>query len=78
MAEAANGKHDAKRTGLEGTGLPLQGGSHGNLHSASNDQQLRQILDSLKSSKSPVSSIAPLQSRLNHQMDQTVSRSILL
>ena len=57
MAEAANRKHDAKRTGLEGTGLPLQGGSHGNLHSASNDQQLRQMLDSLKSSKSIIAVI---------------------
>ncbi|XP_066348775.1 thioredoxin-like 3-3 isoform X1 [Miscanthus floridulus] len=53
MAEAANGKEDAKRTGLEGPGLPLQGGSHGNLRSAGSDQQLRQMLDSLKSSKSP-------------------------
>lgn len=60
MAEAANEK-DAKRTGLEGTGLPLQGGSHGNLRSAGSDQQLRQMLDSLKSSKSPVSTVADLQ-----------------
>lgn len=60
MAEAAN-EEDAKRTGLEGTGLPLQGGSHGNLRSAGSDQQLRQMLDSLKSSKSPVSTVADLQ-----------------
>ncbi|KAL6848505.1 hypothetical protein ACP4OV_021799 [Aristida adscensionis] len=56
MAEAGNGKEAAATgTGLGGAGLPLQGSSssHGNLRSAGNDQQLRQMLDSLKSSKSP-------------------------
>jgi thioredoxin 1 len=68
MAESANGKEGTERTGLEGTGLPLQGSSHGNLRSAGSDQQLRQLLDSLKSSKSPVSTNAPLHSRPNHRM----------
>ncbi|TVU14914.1 hypothetical protein EJB05_38411, partial [Eragrostis curvula] len=53
MTEAGDGKQEAKRTGLEGTGLKLQGGSHGNLRSAGSDQQLKQMLDSVKSSKSP-------------------------
>ncbi|BAF15458.2 thioredoxin-like 3-3 [Oryza sativa Japonica Group] len=44
---------EAKKTGLEGTGLSLPGSSHGNLRSAGSDQQLKQMLDSLKSSKSP-------------------------
>lgn len=50
---------EAKKTGLEGTGLSLPGSSHGNLRSAGSDQQLKQMLDSLKSSKSPVSMAAP-------------------
>nr|CAB3487918.1 unnamed protein product [Digitaria exilis] len=53
MAEAPNGNDDVKQTGLEGTRLPLQGGSPGNIRSASSDQQLKQMLDSLKCSKSP-------------------------
>ncbi|GJN26754.1 hypothetical protein PR202_gb14712 [Eleusine coracana subsp. coracana] len=40
-----SGKEEAKRTCLEG--------SHGSLRTPGSDQQLRQTLDSLKSSKSP-------------------------
>ncbi|KAM3369307.1 hypothetical protein ACQJBY_017292 [Aegilops geniculata] len=50
-AEAGNGKEEARKTGLEGTGLPLPGGSHGSVRCAGSDPQLRHMLDSLKSSK---------------------------
>ncbi|KAM0846292.1 hypothetical protein ACQ4PT_055775 [Festuca glaucescens] len=52
-AEAGNGKEEAKKKVLEGTGLSLPGGSSGSVRSAGSDSQLRQMLDSLKSSKSP-------------------------
>ncbi|CAM0903379.1 unnamed protein product [Alopecurus aequalis] len=53
-AEAGNGKEEANKPGLEGTGLPLPGGSpRGSVRSAGSDLQLRQMLDSIKSSKSP-------------------------
>jgi thioredoxin 1 len=55
MGDSGNGKEETKRTGL-----PLQGGSHGNLRSAGSDGQLKQMLDSVKSSKSPLSPTAPL------------------
>jgi thioredoxin 1 len=58
-AEAGNGKEGAKKKVLDGTGLPLPGGSSGSVRSAGSDSQLRQMLDSLKSSKSPVSVAAP-------------------
>jgi hypothetical protein len=63
-AKAGNGKEEAKKKVLEGTGLSLPGGSSGSVRSAGSDSQLRQMLDSLKSSKSPVS-VAPLPSPLN-------------
>ncbi|KAK1684646.1 hypothetical protein QYE76_045494 [Lolium multiflorum] len=47
-AEASNRKEEAKTTGL-----PLPGGSRGSVRSAGSDSELRQMLDSLKSSKSP-------------------------
>ncbi|KAG8083085.1 hypothetical protein GUJ93_ZPchr0014g47368 [Zizania palustris] len=53
MEEAGGRSGEAKKTGLEGTGLSLPGSSHGNLRSAGSDQQLKQTLDSLKSSRSP-------------------------
>uniref|UniRef100_A0ACD5V5U2 Uncharacterized protein n=3 Tax=Avena sativa TaxID=4498 RepID=A0ACD5V5U2_AVESA len=52
-AEAGNGKEEAKTTALEGTVLSLPGCSNSSVRSASNDPELRQMLDSLKSSKSP-------------------------
>ena len=42
-------------TDLEGTGLNLAVNRHGNLTSASNDQDLTNVLHQIKSSKSPVS-----------------------
>lgn len=53
--EAGNRKEEARKTGLEGTGLPLPGGSHGSVRCAGSDPQLRHMLDSLKSSKASVS-----------------------
>ncbi|XP_044967525.1 thioredoxin-like 3-3 isoform X2 [Hordeum vulgare subsp. vulgare] len=50
-AESGNGE-EVRKTGLEGTGLPLPGGSHGSVRCAGSDPQLRQMLDSLRSSKS--------------------------
>jgi thioredoxin 1 len=50
MGNSGNGKEETKRAGL-----PVQGGSQGNLRSAGSDEQLKQTLDSVKSSKSPVS-----------------------
>ncbi|KQK14166.1 thioredoxin-like 3-3 [Brachypodium distachyon] len=50
-AEGGNGKEEARKTGLGG--LPLLGGSHGSVRSVGSDLQLRQMLDSLKSLKTP-------------------------
>ena len=52
------GKSDNQETsdaGLEGTGPNLSVNRHGSLISASNDQNLSNILHQIKSSKSPVS-----------------------
>jgi hypothetical protein len=45
------------KKGLEGTGLSLPTNLHGNLRSATGDEQLREILSEIRASKSPVSSL---------------------
>lgn len=47
----------AAKKGLEGTGIDLPVNRHGNLKSASSDQNLNDILLHIKSSKTPVSLI---------------------
>lgn len=49
------GSEDSEKKGLSGTGLDLPVNRHGNLKSASSDQNLMHILMELKSSKAPVS-----------------------
>lgn len=46
---------ESSKKGLEGTGLDLPSNKHGNLKSASSDENLRDILLHIKSSKTPVS-----------------------
>ncbi|XP_021892716.1 thioredoxin-like 3-3 isoform X3 [Carica papaya] len=48
-----NGSNKNPRKGLEGTGLELPVNNHGNLKSASSDQNLQDILYHIKSSKTP-------------------------
>lgn len=48
-------EESGKKKGLEGTGLSLPKNLHGNLRSASGDEQLMEILSAIKASKSPVS-----------------------
>lgn len=48
---------NASEKGLEGTGLELPKNRHGNLKSASTDQNLLEILRDIKVSKSPVTHI---------------------
>lgn len=52
-----NGSNKNPRKGLEGTGLELPVNNHGNLKSASSDQNLQDILYHIKSSKTPVNQI---------------------
>ncbi|KAL5214334.1 hypothetical protein ABZP36_003486 [Zizania latifolia] len=59
MGSAGNGKGEAKKTGPEDTVRSLPSSYHGNLRSACSDQQLKQTLDSLASSKPPVTMAAP-------------------
>ncbi|KAB1201480.1 Thioredoxin-like 3-3 [Morella rubra] len=47
------GSEDSEKKGLNGTGLDLPVNRHGNLKSASSDQNLMHILMELKSSKAP-------------------------
>ena len=54
MAESSGSEAKAK-TGLEGTGLELPRNRYGNLKSASTDQNLKEILTEIKTSKTPVS-----------------------
>ncbi|XWS66831.1 hypothetical protein CRYUN_Cryun05aG0234700 [Craigia yunnanensis] len=44
---------ESSKKGLEGTGLDLQPNKHGNLKSASSDENLKDILLHIKSSKTP-------------------------
>ncbi|XP_077221766.1 thioredoxin superfamily protein [Tasmannia lanceolata] len=46
-----NGDENAK--GLEGTGVTLPVNRHGNLQKASSDQQLKEVMHNIKSSKNP-------------------------
>lgn len=48
-----NVNQEMSETDLEGTGLNLAVNRHGNLTSASNDQDLTNVLHQIKSSKSP-------------------------
>ncbi|KAJ3680486.1 hypothetical protein LUZ60_016764 [Juncus effusus] len=43
---------EEEKKGLEGTGISLPANLHGNLRSASGDEQLREILSSIRASKS--------------------------
>ncbi|KAJ4733018.1 hypothetical protein LUZ62_024372 [Rhynchospora pubera] len=45
-------EESGKKKGLEGTGLSLPANLHGNLRSASGDEQLREILSTIRASKS--------------------------
>ena len=53
--EDGAGNEDSAQKGLNGTGLELPVNRHGNLKSASSDQNLKDILLQIKSSKTPVS-----------------------
>lgn len=50
-------EESGKKKGLEGTGLSLPKNLHGNLRSASGDEQFMEILSAIKASKSPVTSL---------------------
>lgn len=56
--EAIGGSSESQvkkaKTGLEGTGLDLPPNRHGNLKSASSDQNFKEILMEIKTSKTPV------------------------
>ncbi|XP_010267211.1 PREDICTED: thioredoxin-like 3-3 isoform X2 [Nelumbo nucifera] len=47
------GSEEEQKGGLEGTGLNLPANLHGNLKSASSDENLKEILQNIKSSKTP-------------------------
>lgn len=51
----SSGSEANAKTGLEGTGLDLPPNRHGNLKSASSDQNFKDILIEIKTSKTPVS-----------------------
>ncbi|XP_043703731.1 thioredoxin-like 3-3 isoform X1 [Telopea speciosissima] len=48
-----SGSEENSKKGLEGTGLNQPVNRHGNLKSASSDQNLKEILQNIRSSKSP-------------------------
>uniref|UniRef100_A0A2N9F1U1 Uncharacterized protein n=2 Tax=Fagus sylvatica TaxID=28930 RepID=A0A2N9F1U1_FAGSY len=53
IMEGGAGNEDSTQKGLHGTGLELPVNRHGNLKSASSDQNLKHILLQIKSSKTP-------------------------
>ncbi|XVE96600.1 hypothetical protein REPUB_Repub02eG0236900 [Reevesia pubescens] len=73
---------DSSKKGLEGTGLNLPSNKHGNLKSASSDENLKDILLHIKSSKTPTvinygaswcgvcSQILPAFCRLSNQLSK--------
>ncbi|KAK3226594.1 hypothetical protein Dsin_006456 [Dipteronia sinensis] len=67
------GGEENKKKGLEGTGLNLPLNRHGNLKSASTDDNLQDILLQIKSSKSPVSVTNPLSFSLNLATESLIS-----
>lgn len=77
------GNEDNTKKGLEGTGLELPVNRHGNLKSASTDQNLTDILHHIKSSKTPVTHppcLFPLLAflKLNHLLHLLIIVSLIL